>query len=60
VSQQNVPDEDKPVLLLHMDSTGLLWFNKETMKKHNNEIAPKYAYLLGDATGPKPKPARSM
>jgi hypothetical protein len=57
---KNVPDKDKPVLLLHMDSTGLLWFDKETMKKHNNEIAPKYAYLLRDATGPKPKkPTRS-
>jgi hypothetical protein len=57
---KNVPDKDKPVLLLHMDSTGLLWFDEETMKKHNNEIAPKYAYLLGATTGPKPKkPARS-
>ena len=57
---KNVPDKDKPVILLHMDSTGLLWFDEGTMKKHNNEIAPEYAYLLRDAAGPKPKPARSM
>ncbi len=57
---KNVPNEDKLVLLSHMDSTGLLWFDKETMKKHKIKIAPKYDYLLGNAMGPKTKPAKSM
>jgi hypothetical protein len=56
---KNVPDKDKLVLLSHMDSTGLLWFDEETMKKHKIKIAPKYAYLLGNATGPKTTPAKS-
>jgi hypothetical protein len=57
---KNVPNKDKLMLLSHMNSTGLLWFDEETMKKHKIEIAPKYAYLLGNATGPKTKPAMSM
>ena len=56
---KNVPDEDKAVLLSHMNETGLLWFDEETMKKHKVDIASKYSHLLGDATGPKSKPAAS-
>ncbi len=50
---KNVPDEDKIILLKYMDSTGLLWLNAETFKKHKITIPPKYAHLLGNATGPK-------
>ena len=56
---KNVPDEDKAVLLSHMNETGLLWFDEETMKKHKIDIASEYSHLLGDATGPKPKSAAS-
>jgi hypothetical protein len=42
-----------------MNETGLLWFDEETMKKHKIDIASKYSHLLGDATGPKSKPAAS-
>jgi hypothetical protein len=38
-----------------MNDTGLLWFDEETMKKHNDKIPPEYSHLLGDATGPKSK-----
>jgi len=56
---KNVPDDDKTVLISHMHETGLLWFDEETMKKHKVEIASEYCYLLGNASGPKPKPAAS-
>ncbi len=56
---KNVPSEDKIVLLSHMNDTSLLWFDKETMKKHKINIAPKYFHLLGDATGPNLKSAKS-
>jgi hypothetical protein len=56
---KNVPDEDKAALLSHMNETGLLWFDEETMKKHKVDIASEYSHLLGDATGPKSKPAAS-
>ena len=56
---KNVPDDDKNTLLAHMDDTGLLWFDEETMKKHKIEIPAKFSHLLGDATGPKAKQATS-
>jgi hypothetical protein len=54
-SWKYVPDDDKAILLAHMNDTGLLWFDEETMKKHNVEIPSEYSHLLGDATGPKSK-----
>ena len=56
---KNVPDEDKAVLLSHMNETNLLWFDEETMKKHKVEISSEYSHLLSDAAGPKSKPATS-
>jgi hypothetical protein len=56
---KNVPEAYKLVLLSHMDSTGLLWFNEETMKKYRIKIAPEFAHLLSDASGPKPKQTKS-
>jgi hypothetical protein len=50
-----VPDKDKPTLLNHMNTTGLMWLNTETFKKHKITIAPKFAHLLGNVTGPKKK-----
>jgi len=50
---KNVPEEDRPILLMHMAKSGLMWLDADTFKKHENIIAPKFAHLLGDATGPK-------
>jgi hypothetical protein len=52
---KNMPNEDKLVLLKHMDSTGLRWLDAATFEKHKIAVPPKYAHLLGDATGPKQK-----
>ena len=50
---KNVPEEDRPILLKHMAKSGLMWLDAETFKKHEVVIAPEFAHLLGDATGPK-------
>ena len=52
---KNVPDDDKMTLLKHMSATGLMWLDAETFTKHGITIAPEFVYLLGDATGPRPK-----
>jgi hypothetical protein len=51
---KNVPDDNKKTLLKHMSATGLMWLDAETFTKHGISIAPEFAHLLGDATGPKP------
>jgi hypothetical protein len=33
--------------------SGLMWLDANTFKKHENVIAPEFAHLLGDMTGPK-------
>jgi hypothetical protein len=58
--EKNVPNEDKPMLLEHMNNTNLFWFDGEIIEKHKIKLAPKYAHLLGDTSGPKPKAAKSM
>jgi hypothetical protein len=55
----NIPDEDKMVLLNHMDNTKNMWLDAETFQKHENQIAPKITYLLGDTSGPKQKESES-
>jgi hypothetical protein len=54
---KNVPEEDKPVLLSHMNETGLMWLDAKTFERHKQmqAIPSEFAHLLGDATGPKPK-----
>jgi hypothetical protein len=52
---KNGPDDIKLSLLKHMSATGLLWLDAETFTKHSILIAPEFAHLLGNATGPKPK-----
>jgi hypothetical protein len=42
---------------MHMAKSGLMWLGADTFKKHENIIAPEFAHLLGDATGPKKIPA---
>jgi hypothetical protein len=51
----NVLDDDKVILLKHMERTGLLWLNAEMLKKHKITIPPEYNHLLGKATGPQKK-----
>jgi hypothetical protein len=52
---KNVPDEDKIILLNHMNTTGLMWLDAETFERHKIKIAPEFTHPLGDATGPKQK-----
>jgi hypothetical protein len=55
---KHVPDDDKLVILKHMDETGSAWLDAETFEKHNSSIPPEFAHLLGDASGPKKKAAK--
>jgi hypothetical protein len=54
---KNIPKDNKPVLLSHMNETGLMWLNTKTYEKHKQTqaIPSKFAHLLGNATGPKTK-----
>jgi hypothetical protein len=56
---KNVPKEDKPVLLSHMNETGLMWLDAETFEKHKQTqaILAEFAHVLGNATSPMPKSA---
>jgi hypothetical protein len=52
---KNIPDEDKMVLLKHMDDTKNMWLDAETFQKHKITMAPKFTHLLGDVPGLKQK-----
>ena len=52
---KNVPNNNKMTLLKNMSATGIMWLDAKTFMKHGFFIAPKFAHLLGDATGPKQK-----
>ena len=54
---KNIPEENRPILLKHMEKTGLMWLDAETFKRHENVIAPEFAHLLGEVTGVKQKAA---
>ncbi len=54
-----IPDEDKTLILAHCNSTGKMWLDTETFKKHEIVIPPKFTHLLSDASGPKPKEKKS-
>jgi hypothetical protein len=43
------------LILAHCNSTGKMWLDAETFKKHEIVIPPELAHLLSDASGPKPK-----
>jgi hypothetical protein len=53
----NIPDEDKLVLLKHMSESKKLVLDAETFSKHKITLAPKFIHLRGDASGPKGKEA---
>lgn len=50
----DIPTEDKTVLLKHMDKTGSMWLDSDAVKD-SSDIPSEFAYLLGNASGPKPK-----
>jgi hypothetical protein len=54
-----IPDEDKILILVHCNSTGKMWLDAETFKKHEIVTPPKFVHLLSDAPGPKPKEKKS-
>ncbi len=54
---KNIPNEDKLVLLKHMSESKNLWLDAKTFSKHKIMLAPKFTYLLGDASGLKGKEA---
>jgi hypothetical protein len=56
---KNVPNEDKAVLLAHMDGKKKMWLDSETFSKHKVAITPKFLHFLGDASGPKQKSSKS-
>jgi hypothetical protein len=56
---KNISNSNEVTLLKHMDSMSLMWLDAEMFKKHKIMIAPGYAHLLGNATGPKQKAAKS-
>jgi hypothetical protein len=57
---KNVPDEDKAVLLTHMDEKKKMWLDAEAFARHKVTIAPEFSHLLGDALGPKQRSSGSM
>ncbi len=52
-------DENKAMLLAHMDGKKKMRLDSETFSKHKVAIAPKFLHLLGDASGPKQKSSKS-
>jgi hypothetical protein len=55
ITWKSIIEEDQKEILTYCNATNNLWFNKEMMKKHKSKLPKKYAHLLGDALGPKPK-----
>ena len=51
----DIPAEDKTALINHMDKTGSLWLDSEAIDA--SEFPSEFAYLLGNASGPKQKSA---
>ena len=55
VTWKSIKKEDQNKILKHCVATNNLWLDEETMKKHKAELPSEFEYLLGDATGLKPK-----
>ncbi len=56
---KNVLNEDKAVLLTHMDEKKKMWLDAKTFARHNVTIAPEFSHLLGDALSPKQRSSGS-
>jgi hypothetical protein len=50
-----IKPDDQAKILKHFSNTGNGWLDAETFNKHKIEIPKNYAFLLGDASGPKAK-----
>ena len=50
-----IKPDDQAKILKHFSDTGNGWLDTETFNKHKIEIPENYAFLLGDASGPKAK-----
>ena len=50
-----IKPDDQAKILKHFSDTGNGWLDAETFNKHKIEIPKNYAFLLGDASGPKAK-----
>ena len=57
---KNIPNEDKAVLLIHMNETKKMWLDSETFTKHKVTIAFEFSHLLGNASGPKQKSSEEL
>jgi hypothetical protein len=55
VKWDTIKPDDQAKILKHFSNTGNGWLDGETFKKHRTEIPENYAFLLGDASGPKAK-----
>jgi hypothetical protein len=56
---KKVPDENKAVLLTHIDEKKKMWLDAETFARLKVTIAPKFSHLLGNALGPKQRSSGS-
>ncbi len=55
VKWDGIKPDDQAKILKHFSNTGNGWLDTETFNKHKTEIPENYAFLLGDASGPKAK-----
>ena len=55
VKWDTIKPGDQATILKHFSNTGNGWLDGETFKKHKTEIPENYAFLLGNANGPKAK-----
>jgi len=50
-----IKPDDQAKILKYFSNTGNGWLDAKTFNKHKIEIPKNYAFLLGDASGPKAK-----
>jgi len=59
VKWDTIKPDDQAKILKHFSDTGNGWLDDKTFNKHKIEIPENYAFLLGDASGPKAKSTRT-
>jgi hypothetical protein len=55
VKWDTIKPDDQTKILEHFSDTRNGWLDGEMFKKHKTEIPENYAFLLGNASGPKAK-----
>ncbi len=55
VKWDTIKPDDQAKILKHFSDMGNGWLDAKTFNKHKIEIPENYAFLLGDASGPKAK-----